>query len=226
MLDVTSEDNALAHYYDGRNLVTTKSLNSTGVVLIVMGFMCLISWISYALVTPKIYLSNATVQIVYPRAPRPEDDVTLLNQLTLTQVELMRSEATLTQTLHNLNLQERWQQHFRSPLSQEDLIYLLRRSVRIEPVAKTIGLISVKAFRHNPEEAAEIATAIVTVYRDMAATNPQQSGPYEIRIVNPAVPSQGPDSPRFILDIAVALIGWITLAGAGTICLAVARQKK
>lgn len=159
------QDNSL-HFLDYWRVIRARKEIILAVTLLVV-----ITGAAYTFTLPRIYMAEARIEI------RPDAlDVDVFRQQQVlgynpfflrTEFEIIRSRSTLSQVIRDLNLQVEWGREMTSdgaPLSMEDALRVLQRSVRVDQYRET-SLVSVSVRRPNAMEAARIANQIAEVYR-------------------------------------------------------------
>jgi polysaccharide biosynthesis transport protein len=159
------QDNSL-HFLDYWRVIRARKEIILAVTLLVV-----ITGAAYTFTLPRIYLAEARIEV------RPDAlDVDVFSQQQVmgynpfflrTEFEIIRSRSTLAQVVRELNLQAEWGREMTadgSPLSLEDAIEILSRSVRVDQYRET-SLISISVRRPDPNEAARIANRVADVYR-------------------------------------------------------------
>lgn len=155
------------HFLDYWRVIRSRKEVILAVVLLVV-----VTGTAFTLTLPKKYMADARIMV---REDSMDVDVFERQMLQgynpfflKTQFEIIQSRQVLYQVINNLNLQQVWGEQLNEEggaLGREDTYQILRSSVRAEQFRDT-SLISVQAFRENPEEAARIANEIAAVYRD------------------------------------------------------------
>lgn len=175
------QDNSL-HFLDYWRVIRARKEIILAVTLLVV-----ITGAAYTFTLPRIFLAEARIEV------RPDSlDVDVFRQQQVmgynpfflrTEFEIIRSRSTLSQVIRDLNLQVEWGREMTSdgsPLSMEDALRILQRSVRVDQYRET-SLVSISVRRPNNVEAARIANQIAEVYRAnrLAQSRRQISGGLE-----------------------------------------------
>ena len=145
-------------------------------IILAVALLVIITGTAYTFTLPKIYMSNARIEIrqdaldidVFERELTPGYNPFFLH----TQYEIIQSKPILYQVIENLKLREVWGVEYRednAPLSKTDAYRILKSSLKIKQFRDT-SLIDLQIFRRDPKEAARIANAVAHAYRDRRLT--------------------------------------------------------
>jgi capsular exopolysaccharide synthesis family protein len=142
-------------------------------IIITVFLLVLVTTVLVTFILPESFSSTARI-----RVERDVADVTPMDyRATIagpvdpyfiqTEFEVIQSELILGEVIKRLNLTQAWANKSGNgePLKPSDAIEFLKKSTDLRPVRNT-SIIEVRVFSENAEEAARIANAIVTVYRD------------------------------------------------------------
>ena len=179
-----------------------------GTILILAAPISLVTGIAYTLSMPKRYSAEATIQIQFPETMGSGYDASALALLTHSQVQLMHSEVLLNRVIQNLDLQAKWGKLINedgSPVALALAMLILKKSIAIEIMPNTSGMITVKAIQGDPVGAARTANELASVYCDYLIKTPQQGGTYQATILTPAEPAIRPSSPKVVQNMLVTL---------------------
>ncbi|MCX6921916.1 MAG: hypothetical protein NT154_01665, partial [Verrucomicrobia bacterium] len=129
------------------------------------------------------------------------------------EFESIQSAAVLGKVIADLNLNHAWGKKYAggSSLKTSESLALLKARLEIRPVRAT-DLIEIRAFSHDPAEAAKLANAIADTYREY------RSSAFSVEIVDKAVPGLRPVRPNKPANIMFGVLGGMLLAlvaGAG-----------
>lgn len=159
------QDNSL-HFLDYWRVIRARKEIILAVTLLVV-----ITGAAYTFTLPRIYRAEARIEI---RPDALDVDVFQPQQamgynpfFLRTQFEIIRSRSILSQVIRDLNLQVEWGREMTadgSPLSMEQALDILERSVRVDQYRET-SLINISVRRPNAMEAARIANQVAEVYR-------------------------------------------------------------
>jgi succinoglycan biosynthesis transport protein ExoP len=163
----TSAADSALHFLDYWRVIRTRKEVILAVLLIIV-----ITGTGVTFMMPKKYMAEARISVrddtmdvdVFERQMPQTYNPFFLR----TQYEIIQSRQILYQVINNLNLQQVWGEQMSeggTPLSREDALEILSRSVKVEQYRDT-SLISIQVFREDPAEAARIANEIAVVYRD------------------------------------------------------------
>jgi len=135
-----------------------------GFILLFAGFLIGIPGI-LMLVAHVRYEATARIKVVHDT---PVNDESYDPYFIQTEFEIIKSDVVLTNVIARLHLDEEWARRYNygHPLEMSEVLGLLRQSLRIEPVSKTM-LIDITFISEDPAEAANVANAIVTAYADL-----------------------------------------------------------
>jgi len=125
---------------------------------------------AYTFILPKKYASAVRILVredtmdvdVFDRQMSPGYNPFFLR----TQERLIKSNPVLYQVIDNLNLQKIWGEKLnedKGPVSREIALQILQSSVHVEQDRDT-SIIIINVTREDPEEAAQIANEIASVY--------------------------------------------------------------
>ncbi len=159
------QDNSL-HFLDYWRVIRARKEIILAVTLLVV-----ITGAAYTFTLPRIYRAETRIEI---RPDALDVDVFQRQQVMghnpfflRTQFEIIRSRSILSQVIRDLNLQVEWGREMTadgSPLSMEQALAILGRSVRVDQYRDT-SLVNISVRRPNAMEAARIANQVAEVYR-------------------------------------------------------------
>jgi uncharacterized protein involved in exopolysaccharide biosynthesis len=129
-----------------------------------------------------------------------------------TEFEVLQSTVILNQVVQELNLEQVWSKRIGQPLSNAEVLGLLRRQLDFRLVRNT-SLIEIRAYSNKPEEAAEIANALARVYAHHV--NEVRGAAGGVEVVDQAVPGLRPVRPNKPANLAVAAIAGFVIGVAG-----------
>lgn len=162
---------------------------------------------------PKIYACSARLKVEPNLAGsggvKPAQALSSVYDpyLVETEVETIKSELILKNTVEELDLPEIWGKKYAgTKLHTHEAITLLRSSLDVAPVHNT-SLIQIRVYDDNPKEGAEIANAILRVYSRHAALTPDRM---QVQLVDSAYPAARPIRPNLPFDLAFGVI-WSAL---------------
>lgn len=164
MSENQKKDTAL-HFLDYWRVIRSRK----EIVLAVL-FLVVITGTVYTLALPKIYLSEARIEVNSDKADldpfgAPSQFGSFYDPYFLrTQYEIIKSKPILYEVVNRLNLQELWGKDGQ-PVSKEVAYKILFSSLEITQFRDT-SLIALRAKRQNPREAMRIANELADVYRD------------------------------------------------------------
>lgn len=172
-----------------------------------------------AYVTPRTYESRALVQ-VNPPIPGldlfgAEDgaesaSVAMTDRFVATEVEVMTADETLRGVAERLDLGLRWQQ------PEDRAVLILHGCIRTSQIPGT-DLVEIRVRRYSPEDAKDIAQAIVRAYRDrsidMEMTRAQKT--LEALDVELRYQEDRVEKNRKVLDTIVQVVGIPYVEGRG-----------
>ena len=149
-----------------------RVIRSRKEVILAVTLLVVLTGVAFTLMLPKTYMADARILV---REDTMDVDV-FERQVVMgynpffmrTQYEMIQSRQILYQVINNLNLQQVWGEELNddgTPLDREITYRILSRSVKVEQYRDTT-LITIQVFRESPEEAAQIANEIASVYRD------------------------------------------------------------
>jgi capsular polysaccharide biosynthesis protein len=125
-----------------------------------------------------------------------------------TEFEFMQSGMILGKVIENLGLSQEWSKRYGDgqPLRNDETLGLLKSRLALHPVRNTT-LIEIKVFGEKAEEAATIANEIARVYKD--------SRPFQVEIIDMAVPGRRPVRPNKPLNLAIGALAGLLLGTSG-----------
>jgi succinoglycan biosynthesis transport protein ExoP len=159
-------DNKL-HFLDYWRIIRIRKTVILAVFLLVV-----ITTTAVTFILPQSFMSMARIEV----AKDVTDISPLMQQYTggnsydpyflQTEFEKIKSQKVLDKVIDNLKLNERWTKRFQSEakLKTPETYAILKRQVDVQQ-ARNTSLIEIRAYSDLPAEAAEIANAIVDVYR-------------------------------------------------------------
>jgi capsular polysaccharide biosynthesis protein len=135
-----------------------------------------------------------------------------------TECEVMQSEEILSSVITALDLNQEWARRYGggAPFKTPETMALLKSRLVLRPVRNT-SLIAISVSGDRPEEAAQIANEIAQTYQ-----NHNNSGSFQVEIVDRALPSLQASRPNKPLNFAIgAMFGLVlgTAAGAARVAL-------
>jgi serine/threonine protein kinase/capsular polysaccharide biosynthesis protein len=135
-----------------------------------------------------------------------------------TECEVMQSEAILSSVINALDLDQEWGRRYGggAPFQTPETMALLKSRMVLRPVRNT-SLVAISVSGDRPEEAAQIANEIAQTYK-----NHNNSGSFQVEIVDRALPSLRASHPNKPLNLAIgALLGLVlgTAASAARVAL-------
>jgi capsular exopolysaccharide synthesis family protein len=149
-----------------------RVIRSRKEIVLAVLFLVVITGTIYTFTLPKIYASEARIQVNSDKADL--DPFGASSQLSMgsgydpyflrTQYEIIKSKPILYEVINRLNLQQVWGSDG-TPLPQKTAYKILFSSLSINQYRDT-SLISLRASRQDPNEAMRIANALADVYRD------------------------------------------------------------
>jgi succinoglycan biosynthesis transport protein ExoP len=153
-----------------------RVIRSRKEVILAVMLLVVVTGTAFTLTLPRQYMADARIMV---REDAMDIDVFERQYVggynpyfMRTQYEIIRSRQILYQVINNLNLQQVWGEKASddgAPLTREDAYNQLSRSIKVEQFRDT-SLISIQAYREDPEEAARIANEVAAVYRDQRLT--------------------------------------------------------
>lgn len=153
-----------------------RVIRSRKEVILAVMLLVVVTGTAFTLTLPRQYMADARIMV---REDAMDIDVFERQYVggynpyfMRTQYEIIQSRQILYQVINNLNLLQVWGEKLHddgTPLSREDAFRTLSGSIKVEQFRDT-SLISIQAYREDPEEAARIANEVATVYRDQRLT--------------------------------------------------------
>ncbi len=138
-----------------------------------------------------------------------------------TEVGVIQSRVVLDKVIENLGLRQEWGKPYGpgARLDNDDTLALLKTRLAVHPVRNTT-LIDIRVFSQKSQEAANIANEIARVYvksrYEAMESLPSEPRPFDVEIVDKAMPGRKPASPNKPLNLAIgALAGLLFGATAG-----------
>jgi capsular polysaccharide biosynthesis protein len=137
-----------------------------------------------------------------------------------TEFEVMQSLLVLDKVIENLGLSQEWGKRYArgQPLAKAETLDLLKARLALHPVRNT-SLIEICVFAEKPEEAATIANEIARVYKenryDAMGSATSGSRPFEVVIIDRAMPGLKPVRPNKPLNLAIGALAGVLLGTAG-----------
>jgi len=171
----------------------------------------------FAVVFLLVVITSALITFILPESysstVRIIPSWTVNDRAGQVEFESIPSDAVLGKVIADLNLNHAWGKEYAggSPLKTSESLALLKARLEIRPLRAT-DLIEIRAFSHDPAEAAKLANAIADTYRQY------RSSAFSVEIVDKAVPGLRPVRPNKPLNIVLGILGGILLglaAGAG-----------
>ncbi len=147
-----------------------RVIRSRKEIILAVTLLVVLTGTAYTLTLPKIFMAEARMNV---RDDSLDVEVFSRQQTTLynpffmrTQFQIIQSKVILDDVIREMELQEAWGREMGegTPLSLQAARGILRRSLRVEQHRDTT-LISIRVFRPDPSEAAEIANKVAEVYR-------------------------------------------------------------
>jgi len=164
--------------------------------------VCMLATVA-TLLLPKSYLATARIEfqrITGPGAPAMPDPF-----LVQTEFEKIQSTRVLSRVVTNLNLSTLWAARANAPaLSDSQCVGLLRRTLSLKQLRDT-ALIEIQVHSQAAQEAADIANAIATAYRDLNTSTTR------VNIVEEAVAAPYPARPNLPLNLLLGALSALTL---------------
>jgi uncharacterized protein involved in exopolysaccharide biosynthesis len=159
---MNSENNLFSQERTGN-----KALTAAGIFLLILTPLIVSLGIGYTLTVPKMYTSQARIQIHHDDVDMDPFSTTASGQaydpnFLRTQFEIIQSQPVLIEVIHRLNLQQVWGKDG-NPMPEARACEILRSSIRISPSRDT-SLVVLQATRPNPKEAMRIANTLTEVY--------------------------------------------------------------
>lgn len=149
-----------------------RVIRSRKEIILAVTLLVVLTGVAFTLMLPKTYMADARILV---REDSMDVDVFERQYIQgynpffmRTQYEMIQSRQILYQVINNLNLQQVWGDEINedgTPLDRESAYRQLSQSLRVEQFRDT-SLITIQAYRESPEEAAQIANEIASVYRD------------------------------------------------------------
>jgi uncharacterized protein involved in exopolysaccharide biosynthesis len=139
-----------------------------------------------------------------------------------TEFEVIQSELVLSKVIKDLDLNAEWGKRYNAgngPLKTTESLGLLKARLDLRLVSNT-SLIDIRVFSERPDEAARLANAIATAYRDyrlkkraemVAAgqTDRSLAATGSVEIVDHAVPSSKPIRPNKPLNLLLGNVAGV-----------------
>jgi capsular exopolysaccharide synthesis family protein len=149
-----------------------RVIRSRKEIVLALTLLVFLTGIGYTYSLPKLYRAQTRIEVrddalnvdVFERQFGGAYNPYFLR----TQFEIIQSRPILDKVAENLSLAQKWGAELNpdhSPLQPEYVHAILSRSVRADPYRDTT-LIAISATRENPEEAAQIANMMASVYRE------------------------------------------------------------
>lgn len=149
-----------------------RVIRSRKEIILAVTLLVVLTGVAFTLMLPKTFMADARILV-------REDslDVDVFERQAImgynpvfmrTQYEMIQSRQILYQVINNLNLQQVWGEEINedgTALDRENTYRILSRSVKVEQFRET-SMITIQLYRESPEEAAQIANEIASVYRD------------------------------------------------------------
>jgi capsular polysaccharide biosynthesis protein len=170
-------------------------------------FITLIVATAITFILPESYASTARV-LVKPTATSSSQAPTYDPYFIQTTLEIIKSPAVLNPVIDTLNLNQAWgKKYFNGELlKSSETREILKQRVQLVPVRNTM-LIAITVYSDDKEEAAQIANAIASAYRDYRVSTydgpkslPQ---PVLVQITDTAEPGRAPVKPNKPLNIVI-----------------------
>jgi len=161
------EPEAGLHFLDYWRVIRSRKEIVLAVTLLVF-----LTGVGYTYTLPKLYRAQVRIEVrddalnvdVFERQLGSGYNPYFLR----TQYEIIQSRPILEKVAENMSLAQKWGAQLnpdKSPLRPEFVFALLSRSIRADPYRDTT-LIAISAIRESPEEAAQIANMVASVYRE------------------------------------------------------------
>jgi capsular polysaccharide biosynthesis protein len=159
---------------------------------------------------PETYTSKALVEVDHITPPREFDPNFLL-----TEFEAIRSHAVLEKVVKAMNLQEVWGRKY--VLTDSEAENMIKNRLELLSIRNT-KFVEIRAFSHDPQEAANLANGIASAYRDYHQEERIRNGPETpggmisgrvVTIVDSAVPNPRPIRPNKPLNILIGAFAGI-----------------
>ena len=128
-------------------------------------------------VMPRLFESTAVIQV------KPSANDTNMASFFPTEFEVIRSKVTLKMAVQKLDLTERW------GLPVDEVVNLLHASVYVTNIRGT-DLISITTRRTSPEDARDIALAVVEAYKERRIQKDMESAESELKKMEKALMDQ------------------------------------
>lgn len=164
MSEIQKKESSL-HFLDYWRVIRSRK----EIVLAVL-FLVVITGTAYTLTLPKIYASQARIEInsdsvdIDPFSPMGGGGMGYDPYFLRTQYEIIQSKPILYEVVNRLNLQEVWGRDGEN-IAKETAYKILRSSLDVSQFRDT-NLIALTVRRQNPKEAMRIANELADVYRD------------------------------------------------------------
>jgi len=155
------------HFLDYWRIIRIRKTVILAVFLLVVITATLVT-----LILPERYASTARI-----RVERDQTDITSLTEpnavrmydpyFIQTEFELIRSEVILGRVIKDLDLNNEWGRRYNAgqPLKTTETMALLKANMDLSPVRNT-EVIEIKVLDEKPDEAARLANAIASAYKD------------------------------------------------------------
>lgn len=148
-----------------------RVIRSRKEIVLAVLFLVVITGTVYTLTLPKIYLSQARIQVNSDQvnldpfgAPDTMSGSAYNPYFLRTQYEIIKSKPILYEVINRLNLQEVWGEDG-EPVPKKRAHKMLYSSLDVAQSRDT-SLIALSARRQDPKEAMRIANTLADVYRD------------------------------------------------------------
>jgi len=163
------------HFLDYWRIIRIRKTVILAVFLLVVITATLVTFI-----LPESYSSMARIKVerdqsdisftTDPRVGMQYDPYFIQNEF-----ETIKSERVLTNVVANLNLNEDWGKKYNGgqPLKTHESVARLKSMMDLQPVRNT-SFLDIKVYSEKPEEAAGLANAVATAYREYRLETRQQ----------------------------------------------------
>ena len=179
------------HFLDYWRVVRSRKEIILAVTLLVV-----VTATAYTFTRPKIYMANARISVgqdsLNTEVFHSSQSQTGYNPIFVaTQYEIIKSRQILYDVIRNLDLQRKWAATFEVEglIPIEDCFKILDDQVKVRPYRDTT-LIDILAYNQDPEEAAEIANAVVSAYANYRLNHIREEVSGSIRVLRSEIEKQ------------------------------------
>jgi capsular exopolysaccharide synthesis family protein len=163
-LKTTTPQETKLHFLDYWRIIRIRKTVILAVFLLVVITATVVTYF-----LPESYMSMARIKV-----ERDQADITPLMQnqpmsspydpyFIQTEFEVLKSELILGTVIKDLGLREKWTKKYNVPLSKQETLELLQKSMDLRPVRNT-SIIEIRYYSGDKKEAADIANAIADTY--------------------------------------------------------------